>query len=320
MRVAAIIPSYRVKAKILSVLAQIGPEVEKIYVVDDECPDKSGVFVQENCADPRVQVLFNETNQGVGGAMITGYRAAIEEGMHVAVKIDGDGQMDPELIPKFIEPILAGRCDYTKGNRFYYLDDCREMPGIRIFGNAVLSFFTKLSSGYWALFDPTNGYTAISVACLKHVPLDRLSRRFFFESDILFRLNLCNASVVDVPMTAKYKDEVSNLQISRILAPFLIGHARNFLKRIVYRYFVRDFSFGSVEFLLGIVLVPFGVCFGTWKWYEVWQTGVPATSGTVMLSALPIVLGVQFLLGFVSFDLELSRRNDRAAFKLSEIS
>src|SRR5262249_39074317 len=157
----------------------------------------------------------HEQNQGVGGAVMSGYRAAIADGMAVVVKVDGDGQMDGSLIPYFVAPIINGEADYTKGNRFFDLEQINQMPPMRLFGNAVLSLMTKLSSGYWNLFDPTNGFTAIHVDAARHLPFDKISKRYFFETDMLFRLNTINAVVVDVPMDASYGDEVSNLKISK---------------------------------------------------------------------------------------------------------
>ncbi|AOU96447.1 glycosyl transferase [Achromobacter ruhlandii] len=207
-------------------------------------------------------VLRNEVNRGVGGAVMAGYRAAIDAGHDILVKVDGDGQMDPRLIPDFIAPIVLGNADYTKGNRFFDLETLRAMPGKRLFGNAVLSFMTKFSSGYWDLFDPTNGYTAIHARVAEHLPFDKISERYFFETDILFRLNLIGAVVVDVPMDAHYADEVSNLKISKIVGEFSLKHIRNSLKRIFYNYYLRGFSIASLELPLGILLFTFGVVYG----------------------------------------------------------
>lgn len=180
-KIAVVIPSYKVTNHILGVIAGMGPEVAKIYVVDDCCPEQSGTYVEQHCIDPRVVVLRNPENQGVGGAVMTGYRAAIEDNMDIIVKVDGDGQMDPALIPQFIEPILAGEADYTKGNRFFDLEEIRAMPKVRLFGNAALSFMTKFSSGYWDLFDPTNGYTAIHRDVARHLPFGKISKRYFLK-------------------------------------------------------------------------------------------------------------------------------------------
>lgn len=301
--IAVVIPSYRVSNHILGVIAAIGPIVWRIYVIDDKCPDGSGNYVEENCTDPRVVVLRHTNNQGVGGAVMTGYRAAIADGAEVIVKVDGDGQMDPRLIPNFIEPILAGEADYTKGNRFFNLEEIRAMPKIRLFGNAVLSFMTKLSSGYWDLFDPTNGYTAIHVDAARHLPFSKISQRYFFETDILFRLNTLRAVVLDVPMDANYGDEVSNLKISKIVGEFLVKHVRNFSKRIFYNYYLRDMSLASIELPLGLLLIMSGGGFGAYHWINSLQENIATPAGTVMLAALPILMGLQLILAFLGYDI-----------------
>jgi dolichol-phosphate mannosyltransferase len=301
--VFVVIPCYRVTNHILEVIAKISDEVTGIIVVDDCCPDGSGDFIAKNCIDPRVVVLRNPQNMGVGGAVLTGYRAAIEARAEIIVKIDGDGQMDPRLIQIFIAPILAGEADYTKGNRFFDLEGIRGMPKARLFGNAVLSFMTKLSSGYWNLFDPTNGYTAIHADVARHLPFEKISKRYFFETDILFRLNTLRAVVVDVPMDARYGDEVSNMKISKILGEFLFKHVRNFSKRIFYNYYLRDMSLASLELPLGLILFFFGCVLGVYHWINSYQEGVATPAGTVMLSAMPIIIGLQFILAFLAYDI-----------------
>jgi dolichol-phosphate mannosyltransferase len=302
-RVAVVIPAYKVTRHITTVVSSIPTMVWRIYVIDDACPEGSGKFVEEHVSDDRLRVIYHSENQGVGGAVMTGYRAAIADGADVIVKIDGDSQMDSSLIPYFVEPILSGDADYTKGNRFFNLEEVRVMPPIRLFGNAVLSLMTKLSSGYWNLFDPTNGYTAIHADIAKHLPFEKISRRYFFETDMLFRLNTLRSVVVDVPMDAKYGDEVSNLKISKIVGEFLVKHGRNFLKRIFYNYYLRDMSLASIELPVGLLLIFFGVGFGGYNWYDSTRQGLSTPAGTVMLSALPILMGVQFVLSFLAYDI-----------------
>ena len=301
-RIAVVIPCFKVTTHIANVILAMPNIVWRIYVVDDACSDGSGSFVEENVKDQRVQVLFHSENQGVGGAVMTGYRAAIADGADVIVKIDGDGQMDPTLIPDFISPIWMGEADYTKGNRFFDLEKLRLMPRARLFGNAMLSLISKLSSGYWTIFDPTNGYTAIHADVARRLPFDKISRRYFFESDILFRLNTIRAVVVDVPMDGKYGDEVSNLKISKIIWEFLVKHVGNFLKRIFYNYYLRDMSLASIELPVGLVLFAFGSIYGGYYWFDSAQAGIPTPAGTIMLSALPILVGIQLLLGFIGYD------------------
>ena len=190
-KVAVVIPCYRVVPFILDVIGRIGPEVHAIYCVDDACPDDSGEHVRAGCVDPRVVVKTTDSrNQGVGGATMTGYRTALQAGADVIVKLDGDGQMKPEMIRRFLRPIVLGRADYTKGNRFFKIESLRSMPRLRLFGNAGLSFFTKLSSGYWHIMDPTNGYVAIHQRVLGEL-IEKISARYFFESDLLFRRQIC---------------------------------------------------------------------------------------------------------------------------------
>lgn len=300
--VAVVIPAYKVSRYVLDVICRIGPEVSKIYVVDDACPEESGRHVERECNDPRVTVVFNTVNSGVGGAMIAGYKRAIADGVDIVVKVDGDGQMDPRFIPLLIRPILKGRADYAKGNRFFTLESVQPMPPVRIMGNAVLSFMAKLSTGYWNIFDPTNGYTAIQGKVLAELPLDKISRRYFFETDMLFRLNTLQAVVVDVPMKAVYGDEPSNLRVSQVIPEFIVNHCLNFAKRFFYNYLLRNFSVFSIELMLGTVVLLAGITFGAVMWYSFASRGVPATSGIVMIAALPCILGTQFVLSFLNWD------------------
>ena len=314
--IAVVIPSYRVKRHILDVIRGIPSLVGRIYVVDDACPDGSGKYVEDNCIDPRVSIHYNEHNAGVGGAVLRGYAEAIADGATIIVKVDGDGQMDPALIPDFIAPIQRREADYTKGNRFFDLAAIRQMPPVRIIGNAALSFMTKISSGYWDLFDPTNGFTAIHADVARRLPVDRISRRYFFESDVLFRLNTLRAVVVDVPMDARYGDEVSNLHIGHIIGDFFSKHLRNGFKRIFYNYFLRDLSLASLELVAGTALMIVGTVIGAYHWWASVHTGIETTAGTVMLAALPLILGLQFVLGFLSYDIAsvprkpIQRQND----------
>jgi len=301
-RVAVVIPCFKVKDQILGVLSKIGPECHAIYVVDDACPEGSGALVTAQCTDPRVKVLRRDTNGGVGAAVITGLRQAMEDGATIMVKLDGDGQMDPALVPRFLRPLLAGKADYAKGNRFHDLAQLRQMPWVRLLGNAALSFIAKLSSGYWNVFDPTNGFLAIHRAALQDVRLDRVAQRYFFESDLLFHLYLARAVVVDVPMVATYGSEKSGLRPGLAVLEFGLRHMWNFMRRILYMYFLRDFSVASIEILVAPVFLVFGTGYGAFRWAQMAGRGVEASAGTVMLAALPIILAFQMLLSFLGFD------------------
>jgi glycosyltransferase involved in cell wall biosynthesis len=301
--IAVVIPCHRVTGHVLGVIAAMGPEVDAIYCVDDACPDASGDFIEANNRDPRVRVLRHAQNQGVGGAVMTGYRQAIADGATAIAKIDGDGQMDPALLPAFTGPILRGDADYTKGNRFWNPRALGEMPFVRRFGNLALSFMAKASAGYWDIFDPTNGYTVISAKVAAELPFDSISKRYFFETDMLFRLNTFRAVVVDVPMDASYGTETSGLRISKILFEFLVKHIRNTIKRIAYNYYLRDLSIASLELLAAIALLVFGAVFGGWHWWHYAGLGVSAPVGTIMIATIAVVSGLQFLLAFLGYDI-----------------
>lgn len=308
-RIAVVIPCYRVAGQVLGVIGRIGPEVGWIIAVDDACPQKSGDVIEQHCRDPRVTVLRHAENLGVGGAMITGYRALRTLPADVVVKLDGDGQMDPALIPTLAEPVLRGRADYVKGNRFYRLSGVSGMPPVRMLGNAALSFLTKLSSGYWQLFDPTNGFTAIHRLLLSEIDFDRMATGYFFESDFLHHLNQLRAVVVEMPMRSSYEGEPSSLRPMRVIGPFLRGNLRNTLRRILYSYFLRGFSAASLELLLGLPLFLFGLVFGIWHWCNSVADSVPSTAGTVMLAALPLILGAQLMLSWLNFDVAAEPRH-----------
>ena len=301
--VAVVIPCYNVANHVMGVLAEIGNEVALIYCVDDACPQGSGSHVERHSRDPRVRVLRNAANLGVGGAVMAGYRQAVRDGATVIVKIDGDGQMDPKLISAFVAPLLRGEADYTKGNRFFDLKRITQMPPLRIFGNAALSFMTKLSTGYWDIFDPTNGYTAIHADVARLIPYDKVSRRYFFESDLLFRLGTFRAVVIDIPMDARYGDEKSGLKIGRIMGEFAVKHLRNLCKRFFYSYLLRDLPLASLQLLAGAALSLFGGVFGAWHWWRSASTHVQATPGTVMIPTMCILVGLQLILAFLAYDI-----------------
>lgn len=304
LSIAVVIPCFRVSKHVLNVLNNIPACITNIYCVDDACPEHSGKLIEEKCIDTRVSVIFHQTNLGVGGAMVSGYKQALKDNADIIVKIDGDGQMDPQLIPHFIRPIIENKADYTKGNRFFQLHDFEDMPKARILGNTSLTLLNKLSTGYWRLFDPTNGFTAIHSNVLQILPLDKLHQRYFFESDMLYRLSTVRAVVLDIPQKAIYGQETSGVSIIKNVPIFALKHLRNFTSRIFYTYFLRDFHLASIEWLVGPILFLFGLIFGVYNWHESIQLQREATAGTVMLSALTFISGLQLILSAIHFDID----------------
>lgn len=303
MKVTVLIPCYKVTPYILDVLRNVGDEIDNIIVIDDGCPELTGEFVEKNYHDKRLKILKQEKNTGVGGAIIAGLKIALEGDSDIFVKMDGDGQMDPSKIKHLIKPIIDGRADYSKGNRFHHLTELKKMPVTRLLGNSALSIITKFSSGYWQISDPTNGFVALHRKAASMLELDAISKRYFFESDLLFHLNQIQAVVKDIPIPAHYADENSNLRIRIVLFEFAFKNLYNLFRRLFYTYFIRDFSIASLQLLLGGMLFCFGLIFGLFSWYSSVENEVAASAGTVMLAALPILLGFQLLMAFAARDI-----------------
>ena len=302
--IAAVIPAYRVAAQIQSVLRELPAYIKSVIVVDDASRDKTaGLVAAATKSSRRIVLIRHEKNQGVGGALVSGFRKARELGADVVVKIDGDGQMDVSYLPALIEPLILGRADYTKGNRFRDFAALRKMPLIRRIGNMGLGFLAKAATGYWNLFDPTNGFVAIRAETLDLLPLDRIDRRYYFEISMLANLYLLGAVVQDVPMPARYRDEVSNLAIERVLFEFPFKLIGTFLRRLLLKNFLYDFSMVSIYLLIGVPLLLFGLIFGSLKWLQYWRLDVPAPTGTVILPTLAVLLGIQLLLSAIENDL-----------------
>jgi len=302
LRVWVVVPMFRVRDHILGVLDSMPSWVEGVVVVDDACPDGSGSLVSARCSDPRVRVIRHDVNRGVGGAVLTGYRDAVAAGARIIVKVDGDGQMDLRQLPALVLPIASGRADYTKGTRFSSRTHIGGMPALRVVGNSILSMMSKVSTGYWNIFDPTNGYCAIEARVAAIIVERQVASRYFFESDMLYHLGTVRAVVRDVPMSAIYGDETSNLEIGQIVLPFLGCHLRNTAKRFVGSYLVRDFSVASLEFIVGLLLIGFGASYAVI--YLAFRGGADeaASAGIVMGVALPIILGLQLLLAAINYD------------------
>lgn len=303
--IAVIIPAYKVERTIEQVIAGLPAYVRQIIVVDDASPDSSADLVTALAQkDTRLTLIRHTQNQGVGGAMLSGFRKALELQAQIAVKIDGDHQMDAAQIPALITPLIQGKADYVKGNRFRDFAALQKMPIVRRIGNLGLSFLTKAASGYWNIFDPTNGFFAIRADTLARLPLERIDRRYFFETSMLANLYLINACVLDAPIPAKYGDEVSHLSIRRALLEFPLKLLRTFLRRVFLKYYIYDFSIASLYIVAGIPLLLFGLSFGISKWIQYASQNIPAPTGTVMLPTLCVILGIQLTLSAIEIDIK----------------
>jgi len=294
-RVHVVIPAYNVAAHIDAVLRGLPDFVDAVTVVNDGSTDGTAAAVQA-ASDRRVTLLESPANEGVGGAMVRGFRHALAQGEGIIVKMDGDGQMDPADLPRLLEPIADGRCEYAKGNRFLRSRELDIMPRARLAGNFVLTFLTKLASGYWNVFDPQNGYLAIASGTLRLLDLDRLSRRYFFENDMLINLNIFDARVRDVAMPSRYGAERSSMRLARILCSFPYHLFHGYWYRFYRKHVLRDFSPVALFMLTGLPLLAWGTGFGAYTWVQSWLHVQFASAGTVMLSVLPFLVGFELVL------------------------
>ncbi len=304
VNIVVVIPAYNEANHIANVLASIPSFVRSIVVVDDCSRDETAAVVagltKEN---PRIVLVRHERNQGVGGAMVSGFRQALELSAQIVVKMDGDGQMDAKYLEELVRPLMAGEADFAKGNRFHDFRALAKMPLLRRAGNMGLSFLTKGAVGYWNCFDPCNGYLAIRGEVLAAVPLDGLHRSYFFETSLLSQLYLLGAVIRDVPMPAIYGDEVSHLSITRVALEFPPKLLSCLLRRLVLKNFLYDFSMESIFLVTGLPLLMLGVLYGGSAWLLNLYNGTAAATGTVVIPAMLIILGFQLLLSAVSEDL-----------------
>lgn len=304
INVVAVIPCHRVEAEIGLVISSLPGYLKYIIFVDDASPDETAEIVERAAKkDRRILLIRHEKNLGVGGAMLSGFQKALELEADIVVKIDGDGQMDTNHIPNLLAPILYGQADYAKGNRFRDFQALQKMPVIRRIGNMALGFLTKAATGYWNLFDPTNGFVAIHGKILAQLPLSQIDKTYYFETDMLAKLYLLGAVVKDVPIPARYGTEVSNLSISRSIFEFSAKLLRTFLRRLVLKNLLYDFSMASIYMITGVPLLLFGLLFGISKWIQYSKIGEAAPTGTVMLPTLSLIVGIQFFIAAIEIDL-----------------
>lgn len=299
--IAVVIPCYKVAKHIQTVIMQMPEFVDHIVVVDDACPQNSGDLVASLNND-KVTLLRHSKNQGTGAAMVTGFRYVLDLKIDFIVKVDGDEQMDLSVMQQLIEPLEQG-FDYAKGNRFMRFQALKTMPKTRLIGNALLSFTLKIASGYWFVSDVANGYIAITQEALSTLDLNKIHKRYFFESDMIIQLGIRRLQLKEVPMEAIYNDEQSSMSLLTVLFSFPGKIFKGLVKRTFLQYFVYDFNMASVYLLLGVPMLVWGSLFGAYRWYLGVTEGLINNTGVVMLAILPLIIGVQFLLQAISIDI-----------------
>lgn len=301
LKIAVAIPCYKVEQHLQQVVAGLPDFVDSILLVDDCSPDGTPPLVDKLAAsDPRIIALHHKENLGVGGAMRTAFSKVLETDIDVVVKLDGDGQMDSRYISPLVEALT--HAEFAKGNRLFDRATLRRMPALRRLGNMGIGFMVKASSGYWNVSDPVNGFFAIRTSTLKHMELERLSQRFFFESSMLIELHYTGARIKEVSMPAIYGDEKSNLSIGKTLFSFPPRLFVAWLRRIHLSYFVFDFNICSLYLLIGLPSFLFGLIFGICEWIHYASINSPSPTGTIMVAVLTFILGFQMLLAAAQYD------------------
>jgi glycosyltransferase involved in cell wall biosynthesis len=302
--IAAVVPAYNEGKMITQVIKTMPSFVDHIVIVDDCSPDNTSEVVL-GIKDPRVTLIRHEKNSGVGGAIITAHKAAIDLGSDINVVMAGDAQMDPKYLPNLLDRVTAEGYGFAKANRFFSPESFKGMPGYRIFGNIFLSFLTKLASGYWHLFDPQNGYTAVRTSILRRVPFDQVAKRYSFENDLLVHLNILQTSAIDVPIPAVYGEEVSSIRLRKVIPELLGMLFVGFWRRIWYRYVLWSFSPIALLLFLGLFLEFLGVGITIWLLFQIADSAA-ATAATVMFAALPLMIGTQMLISALQLDIQAS--------------
>lgn len=301
-RIMVVVPAHNERALIGKTISTMPDFVDHIIVVDD-CSSDDTAAVALAVGDARVDVLRHEKNLGVGGAIISGHKRAMDIGGDVNVVMAGDAQMDPDYLASLLDPIVDEGYGFSKANRFFSMESFASMPKHRIFGNVVLSFMTKLASGYWHLFDPQNGYTAIRQEALQRLKLDSIARGYHFENDLLINLSILNVRAKDVPIPAVYGTEVSGIKLRRVIPRLSVALFNGFWKRIWLKYVLWSFSPIALLLFTSIFLILVGTGFGIFAVVNTLGSR-SATAGTVLLSVGPLMTGIYMLIQALVLDIQ----------------
>lgn len=308
-RIGVVVPAYKEQMLIGRVIETMPDFVDRILVVDDCSPDQTAEEVRKYVAEApdRIHLIRHEKNQGVGGAISTGYQRAVEEGLDVVAVMAGDAQMDPDDLESVIRPVATGEVGYTKGNRLFRGESWKRIPHYRYLGNATLSLFTKIASGYWHVADSQTGYTAISRDALQGIDIADIYKRYGMPNDLLIKLNVAGVKVRDVSVKPVYNvGEVSGIKLRKVIPRISTLLIRGFFWRMFWKYVILDFHPLVFFYLLGALLLPLGVLLGGYLvFYRILIGDVAVTS--VMLSAFLSISGIQLILFGMWFDMEYNK-------------
>lgn len=301
--IAALVPAYNEELLISKVVEGMPSFVDNIIIVDDCSTDNTSRVVSK-IRDERVIFISHKKNTGLGGAIKSAVKKARELNTEIGVVMAGDNQMDPKYLPSLLDPICDEEYDFTKQNRFYSTEGFANMPKHRVFGSLVLAFMTRVASGYWHIIDPQNGYVAYGPRVMNELNFDRLTHGYALENDVLINLNILSMRIKEVPGKIIYGEEKSTMKLWKIIPSFSIFLFFGFFRRIFKKYVLRGFHPIAIFMFFGSILLLFGLLFGLFQWHNSKTSGIPATTGTVMLSALPLLMGFEMLLWSIVLDIQ----------------
>ncbi|MFH1638066.1 MAG: glycosyltransferase family 2 protein [Candidatus Woesearchaeota archaeon] len=309
-KIALVIPAYNEEKLIKPTLEHVPKTIDRVYVIDDASMDRMANVVKAiGKKDKRIRLIQHKQNRGVGAAIITGYMQSLKDGYDIAVVIGGDYQMDLKDLPNFLEPLVKGEADYTKGNRFIYASGIpEEMPFKRIIGNSLLSLMVKIASGYYRIFDTQDGYTAITADAIRRVNWSKAYKGYGYPGDFLIVFNTYGLRVKDVPRKAIYLEgeRQSQIKIFKYIIKVAPLYKFKFFWRLWNKYILRDFN-PLVFFYLGsFLLIPLAIILGVRVIYFAIQGAAP-TNETI-LTALFLITGLQFLIFAMMFDMQANEK------------
>ena len=306
--IAVVVPCYNEETQVSRVVLTMPNVVDKVFVIDDQSSDDTVTVVQSLQRDhPKVSLIIHDRNQGVGGAIATGYKAALAERFDCTVVMAGDGQMDPADFDAIVEPVIQRGYDYSKGNRLFSGEAWHMIPRVRYLGNAMLSLLTKIASGYWHIADSQSGYTAISLRALESIDWDKMYKRYGQPNDLLVRLNIADMRVTDVPIRPIYGiGEKSGIRPLRMIPRLSWLITRLFFYRLLHKYVIKDFHPLLFFYTLGMILLPPGILLGLYL-LIIRLTAGPVAGTSAMFAAFLTIMGLQFLLFAMLFDQEQNK-------------
>lgn len=308
-KVGIVVPCHNEESQLGRVLETMPEFVDRIYVVDDASEDGTAEIARRyaQARPERIRFISHTSNQGVGGAIASGYKAALADGIEVTAVMAGDGQMDPEDLPRILAPVVRNECDYAKGNRLFTGDAWQVIPKVRYLGNSLLSLLTKIASGYWHIADSQSGYTAINLPALKRIDWDRMYKSYGQPNDLLVRLNVYNFRVRDVTIRPVYGiGERSGLRPLRMIPKLSWLLFRLFLYRLFQKYVIRDFHPLLFFYAMGMVLFPLGLIMGFYLVAARLVLG-PIASTSALFAAFLTITGLQFLFFAMWFDMDYNK-------------